>query len=350
LPDRILIVRLSHLGDVVHALGVFHALHEAYPAAEIGWVTQSEFADLLDGLPSLSRIFRFGRRDGWRAWPRIRRELRAWRPDLAVDAQGNLKSAGMTLCSGAARRAGLARVDWRERLGSLALNDPAPPLPAETIHAMDRMLALARHVAPDAVAPLRLDAGLSEAERAEGEGRLAELLPEPTERAVLLHLSSPGDIRSWPLEHWRALAERLANGGRPLLVLSGPSEEAAGRELERDLPARAGLAHWVGQRGLRSLAAVLEAAGRRGMRLVCCDSGPMHLAVASGLPVLALGGPQDSRRTGPWNEASGGEHVSLRASVEPPCAPCLARRCDHPEGAVCMREIRPEQVANLLGE
>jgi len=63
-PDRILIVRLSHLGDVVHALGVFHALHAAFPSAEIGWAVQPEFAGLLDGLPGLARVFHFERRGG----------------------------------------------------------------------------------------------------------------------------------------------------------------------------------------------------------------------------------------------------------------------------------------------
>ena len=347
MPDRILIIRLSHLGDVVHALGVFHALHAAYPRAEIGWVTQPEFADLLRGIPGLSRVFLFGRRDGWRAWPRIRRELREFGADLAVDAQGNWKSAGVLWCSRAPRRVGLARADWREPLGSWVVNNAAPPLAPEAVHAMDRMLALARHVSPSAVSPLRLDAALTGSERAAGERRLAERFPGAGEGAVLLHLSSPGDIRSWPLDRWRELVRHLGERNRPTLLLSGPAEEGAGRRLAEEFADDTRLHHWVGQRGLRELAAILEAAGARGMRMVGSDSGPMHLGVAAGLSVVALAGPQDAARTGPWGGAPARHHV-VRAASPPECAPCLARQCDHPDGPVCMAHITAEDVLRVL--
>ena len=129
-----MLVRLSHLGDVVHALPVFHALREAYPAAEVGWICQPEFAGLLEGLPGLSRVFRFQRRDGVGAWRRLYRELRGFRPELAVDAQGNFKSAFATWCTRAPRRVGLARADWRERAASLLVNETAPP--AQGLHAI----------------------------------------------------------------------------------------------------------------------------------------------------------------------------------------------------------------------
>ncbi|MEW6071816.1 MAG: glycosyltransferase family 9 protein [Planctomycetota bacterium] len=348
MPAKILIVRLSHLGDVVHALGVFHALHEAYPAAEIGWVTQPEFAGLLVGLPGLSRVFRFDRRSGWRAWPRIRAELASFGADLAVDAQGNLKSAAVTWCSGAARRLGLAPADWRERLGAVVVNDPAPPLPPGAVHAMDKMLALARHAAPAASSPLRLDPGLATSERIRGEKELRRLLPAAGPGAVIAHLSSPGDIRAWPGERWAELAHLLAARGRPLLLVSGPAEAAVGERLAAELGNGPRLGHWVGQRGLRELAAVFAAAGRQGMRLVAGDSGPAHLAAAGGLPVLALAGPQDASRTGPWPRAGRGGHLVLRAESGPSCAPCRARRCDHAEGPVCMAGIPAAAVLAVL--
>ena len=107
--ERILLVRLSHLGDVVHALPVFHALRAARPRARIAWVVQREFAGLLDGLPGLERAIHFARRGGARAWLDLRAELCAFAPTLAVDAQGNLKSAMTLLTCGAPRRVGLAR-------------------------------------------------------------------------------------------------------------------------------------------------------------------------------------------------------------------------------------------------
>ena len=111
--------------------------------------------------------------------------------------------------------------------------------------------------------------------------------------------------------------------------------------------------HWIGQRGLRELAAVFRAAAERGATGVTCDSGPMHLAAASGLPVLLLAGPQDPQRTGPWPVAApGGEadlHATLSAEPAPPCAPCLRRKCGHPSGAVCLTELSAETVVAALG-
>ncbi|MBM3978502.1 MAG: glycosyltransferase family 9 protein, partial [Planctomycetes bacterium] len=144
-PRAVLLVRLSHLGDVVHALPVFHALRARYPEARLGWAIQPEFADLLRGLPGLDQILRFDRRGGPRAWLALARELRAFGAELCVDAQGNLKSAAVTRLSRAARRVGLARQDWREPLGHRVLHASAPPSGAA--HALDRMLGLAQWLA-----------------------------------------------------------------------------------------------------------------------------------------------------------------------------------------------------------
>ncbi len=347
-PERILIVRMSHLGDVVCSLPVFHALREAFPSAEIAWVVQPEFAGLLEGLPGLQRVFRFGRRDGWRAWPRLRRELAGFRADLVVDAQANLKSAAAVWCAGPAnrvRRAGPHRDDWRERFGARILSDPAPRLPPTRAHAVDRMVALASHVAPG-VAP-RFDAALTQAELAGGESLLDELLPGAARGDRLLHVAAPGDVRSWPPERFGELAERLAASGRRVLLLSGPREADAGRALEARLSGRDRIRHCVGQRDLRALASLFAAAGRRGMRLVGCDSGPLHLACASGLAAYALAGPQDAARTGPWSPRGPELARAIHAAEPPACAPCLARRCTHADGPVCMTGIGVEAVLEV---
>ena len=359
-PQRILLVRLSHLGDVVHALPLFHALRARFPAARIAWVTQPEYAELVAPLPGLERVLVFGRREGARAWLRLRDDVQAFAPDLAVDAQGNFKSALAVLSAGSARRVGLHRCDWREPMGSLALSETAPPAPGKAPHAVDRMLALARHLTGDDGGP-RCDPALSEGERAQGREVLERLLPPRADaaRAVLVQLAAAGDVRSWPAEHFAGLLRALDAAGRSALAISGPAEEALGRELEASLGAgRGGIAHWVGQRGLRELAGLFQAAAERGSLLVACDSGPMHLAAACGLRVLALSGPQDHRFTGPWPPAApmgdhgvnGRLHHVLRAEPEPACAPCFARRCSHERGPVCMSDIAVARAAGAALE
>jgi heptosyltransferase-2 len=206
---------------------------------------------------------------------------------------------------------------------------------------MQRMAALVALLVPGPPAPLRTDVGLSPAEEAHGERELERRLPRPHARSVLLHLSSPEDVRGWPARHWSRLARELAAAGRGVLIVSGPAEEGLGRELARELAGIAGIAHWCGQRGLRELAAVLAAAARRRLVLVACDSGPMHLAAAHGLAVLALEGPEDAARTGPWPPQ---RHRVVRNPSPLLCAPCTSRRCSHPSGPVCMSGLAVEAV------
>ncbi len=351
-PRRILVVRPSHLGDVVSALPVFHALRAAAPEAEIGWVVQPEFGSLLAGLPGLDRVFPFGRRRGIGAWVRLRRELREFSADLAVDAQGNLKSAGAMLASGAPRRIGLARVDWRERMGALVVNDAAPPARPGS-HAVERMFSLARHAAGalgDDDSELRTDPGLTQAELARGEALARRHLPGNGRPAVIVHLAAPNDVRSWPVSHYRGLAELLLSRGRGVLLLSGPGERPIGVHLREAMGTRPGLRHWVGQHHLRETSAFFAASARRDARLVSCDSGPMHLAAACGMAVVALAGPQDPARTGPWppTDRDGSPHTVVTSADPPECSPCLSRSCRHREGPVCMSELLPERVGELF--
>lgn len=345
-PERILIVRLSHLGDVVHALGVFHALHAAYPTAEIGWAVQTEFAELLASLPGLAHVFRFERRGGLGAWLRLRVELARFHPDWTIDAQGNAKSAAAAWLSRADRRVAPDRADWQEPWAAWTANEHAPPLVAPARHALQRMEILVGQLVPGFASPLRTDVGLSAREEELGARALAERLPRDEGDGVLIHLSSPEDVRGWPAARWLELVRALREQKRDVLVLSGAREARLGQILADELGRDAGVAHWIGQRGLRELAALFTAAGRRRFALVSCDSGPMHLAAAQGLRVVALEGPQDGARTGPWPPARG--HRVVRSTRSPRCAPCLKRRCHHPEGPVCMQTIQAEDVLAAL--
>ena len=337
---------------MLHALVVFHALRSAHPHARVGWVVEPAFAGVLEGLPGLDTIVPFARREGAGAWPRMAAAMAVFAPTWVVDAQGNMKSAAVSLCAASARRSGLHKHDWREAAGARALHDWAPATSVEPAHAIDRMLQLARYVGGTEFFP-RFDPGLSQAELEGGTRALGLLFSgSPGAHDVILGVSSPGDVRSWPLAHWAELARGLARAGRRVLLISGPDEAPAGRQLEIELAGVPGLHSWIGQRGLRELAAAFGAAGKLGMRFVGVDSGPMHLAVACGLKVVALEGPQSHLRTGPWpppeRDGTPPRHRVLRSDEDLACAPCFARTCRHPEGPVCMGRLAPERVLRAL--
>lgn len=310
-PARVLIVRMSHLGDVMQAMPLVHAVRAAWPKAELGWAIQPEFAPLVE---PFARVFPFDRRGGFLAWPRIRSALRAWRPDLVIDAQGNWKSAMCARLSGARRRYGFDQRAWQEpgaaRLAGLAFA-PADLIPGsvapENSHLVARCQSIAAFIAPLGSAGTGLDSIpidplLSATEIEHGRNLLHGTLGEPSKSPLtILQPGVPGDPRSWPAERFRELGERLLQAGECVLFLTGPGEAETGADLARTVPKAH---HIVGQRNLRDLCALLRAAADARGQIFVGDSGPAHVAASVGLPVRLFAGPEDPNRTGPWPLAS----------------------------------------------
>jgi heptosyltransferase-1 len=303
-PARILLVRLSHLGDALHALPVYHALRERFPGAEISWIIQPEFAGFLENLPGLHGVIPYNRHGGIKGWAELGSTLRRHHFDCTVNAQGNWKSAAVARLSGAPIRLASARQDWRESSAAWLSNRFAKAAQGE--HAMHRMLALCEAIGSQTA--LRWDLPLTREETLRGQNQLGDLLPHAGP-ARILHLSAPGDPRSWPAESYAILAASLTEAGEQVLCLSGPSEQQAGEMVAALLTSNKGVSHLVGQRGLRQLAALLKAAAQREMRMLATDSGPSHLACAVGLPVDLLAGPTNPNRTGPWPTSLPNRHL-----------------------------------------
>ncbi len=347
-PQPTLIVRLSHLGDVACTLPVFHALRELYPRAEIAWACQPECAGLLEGLAGLQQVLPFDRRGGARAWIRLRSALRAFAPELCVDAQGNWKSAVVARLSGAARRVAWDPRDWREPLAARLATEHAPPTARAIPHLVDRVDTLVRHLGWEG-APRR-DPDTRPEERARARAALDSLFPAAVRAPVLIQLSPPADPRSWPAEHVASLATALEAHGLPCLLLSGPGEEDLGRRLFERLGDSDLRHHRIGQASVRELAALCSVVAERGGCFVGADSGPLHVAWTSGLRVVCLAGPQSYLRTGPWPPPGRADsrHRVVLAADPPACAPCRRRSCDHPRGPVCMADIGPERVLDAV--
>ncbi|HET8577315.1 MAG TPA: lipopolysaccharide heptosyltransferase I [Methylomirabilota bacterium] len=302
---KIAIVKLSSLGDVVHALPVARALRQGLPQAQLTWIVEArEYAILRDHpdldavVPVDTRLWRrliwrpAGARQVWEKLGRLQTRIRATRFDVALDLQGLIKSGVLTAYTGAPLRIGFGPGRARERLSALFTNRHVTP-PATAVHVVEQYLSL--------LAPLGVAAGAPEFHvpvRPETERRMEEFLGERgVKRQDLLVAINPGagrESKRWPVSHFRTLAARLASEpGVQLLLLWGPDEVHMARQIGEGLPVKAILAPPT---DLDELASLL----RRCALMIANDTGPLHLAAALGTPALGLFGPTRAERNGPY--------------------------------------------------
>jgi len=280
---RVLAVRLSALGDVIHTLPAVVALRAA--GLEIDWVVEAPYRELVELVGGVTAIPVSLKR--WSRTPRADAAAisAAWRAlrghEAAIDFQGLIKSALLARLSGASRRYGFERTAIREAPARLFLNRSIAIDQSRHVVDWNRQLAAgaARELAGTATLPdVEPDLALF---AADPEGKLAALRG----RIVLLPGAGKRE-KLWPVERFAALAHQL--GDRALAVW-GPGEEA--------------LAHAIGAElapptNLRQLACLL----RHAALVIGADTGPLHLAAALGTPVLGLYGPTDPRRNGPYGQ------------------------------------------------
>ena len=305
-PRAVAIVKLSALGDVIHALPVAEALAAAFPRARLAWLVERREAALLRDHPTLDEVIDVDTR-AWRSarTPRqlrealrelggLRRRLRAGQFDVAIDLQGLVKSGVVTRLPGAPRRIGFAAGRSRERFNALFTTHGVTP-PPEARHVVDQYLALLQPLGMT-VAPGRARFRLPT--RAAAESRIDDFFVgvglKPRHRLVVLNPGAGRGNKRWPVARFRALAERLCHeGGAQVLVLWGPREHEAARAIAEIAPPRPALAPPT---DLDELAAV----ARRASVMVAGDTGPLHLAAAVGTPCVGLYGPTRAERNGPY--------------------------------------------------
>ncbi len=296
---RILIVRLSAIGDVLHGLPVLCALRDALPGAFIAWVVEGRTGDLLRGHKSLDRLISVPRK--WLKSPRavlaLRRQLRACAFDVAIDLQGLTKSAVAARLSGAPRRIGFDGRDGREL--SRWLNNELV-LPAGT-HVIDRNLELLRPLGIDRPA-VRFDLNVP-AESVAGANEVLDVLGFGDERFAVINPGAGWPSKLWPPARFAAVARHLgrSRGIRSLVVWAGDQERGMAERIVAEAEGSAVLAPST---SLQELAAIAN----RASLFVGSDTGPLHLAAAVDTPCVGLFGPMPAERNGPY----GPQHIALQ--------------------------------------
>lgn len=337
--SRVLAVRLSALGDIIHTLPAAAALAAA--GARLVWAVQPAARELLAGNPAVVAVVEIPRRRGWRAFfgePRsgllaARRALREQRCSIALDFQGLWKAALCAWASGASRRIGFRGRFRREPLSALLLNE-LRDLPVAARHVIDKNLALLGALGLDAVGRRDFPLPPFARETAAVERELAAM---QLGRPVLLHPGGGWPSKLWPAQCYAELAARLGRRGIPTLVTWGPGEEELA---DRVVAGASGGATKCFPATLLELTALARAA----RAVVAADTGPLHLACAVGTPVVALFGPTDPERNGPW---SASDRVLSR---RPDCFPCHRRDCSRHAGilaAIPVEEVEQALLARL---
>jgi lipopolysaccharide heptosyltransferase I len=346
-PRRLLIVRLSALGDVIHVLPALDALRRALPEAHIAWLVEDRAATLLAGHPQLDRVHVLPRARLAATLFRERRPLaaaeglaaffgalRRERFDTAIDFQGNLRSGLATLLSGARRRVGFGRGFAKE--GSHLLTNVHVAGFSRRSHKVERNLALVAALGID-TAGARARIAVPPDARARAAAFLAPLGPGPF---VAIHpgVSKFGAFKQWAPERYAEVARALAARRAARAVVTwGPGE----RELALRVVSLSEGAAALGPEtaSLLDLAALFE----RCAAVAGCDTGPVHLAAALGVEVIGLYGPKDPRIYGPWVASRGGPAEVIWKHVH--CSPCTLRWCGN---VICMDAIGPGEVAAAL--
>src|SRR5215216_3228521 len=340
---RILFVKLGSIGDVVHTLPALAAVRRAVPGAKISWVVERRAAEILRDNPLLETLIEVDTK-GLRRWPlsgetlpATRRQLRRLRAspfDLSIDFQGLLKSALVSRLSGARRRAGFSREHLREPAARFLLTETVR-VPAR-LNVIRKNLALASGALgvelPSAADTLEFPVHVSPLHAREAD----EVVQAAGERFTILNPGGGWPTKLWDASRFGELADALlVNHGLRSVVTYGPGE----RELaERVVAAsRVGAAHAASP----SLKGFYELA-RRAAVYVGGDTGPTHLAVAAGAPVVGLFGPTEWWRNGsPRPEDICVERDDTNCRTD-----CHRRACSN---WICM-EVGVERVAAAVGE
>lgn len=339
---RILIIKPSSFGDVIHAMPVLHGLRTRFPHARISWLVANNCAGLLEEHPDLDEVIRFDRKRYGRIgrglaptieFIRFLGELRRRSFDLVLDLQGLFRSAFLTIATGAQVTLGFANArEFAPLFYSRRIAVPDPEA-----HAVDKNCLFAQTLG---FGDLPVLFNLPVRPKA-AESMAAVLDAHGIARGRPYALMGPGtrwETKRWPAAGFAEVARRIRSElGLPVVLIGMEDEAQVAEEVQQ--AAGDGVVNLAGRTKLPELIALVSGAALCLMH----DSGPMHLATALGRPMVAIYGPTSPRRTGPYHRPEAIARLDL------PCSPCYIKRvADCPYDHRCMRDLSPDTLMDRL--
>ena len=345
---KILLVRLRLIGDVVFTTPAVRAIRRQYPDAHVAYVVEEDAAPVIRGNPHVDEVIVI---PGPRTRGRLRgdlalaRRLRRARYDLAIDFHGGPRSSLLTWLSGASTRIGY-EVKGRSWMYTIRVPRPRTLRPRHSVVSQwDVLTPLGiepPHEETDATQMLE-----DPAARAAVDRRLAAAGVGENDPIIVMHVSAGNPFRRWPAESFVDLVCRLvsADPRRHVVLTSGPSDAGAEASIAAAARARLPAEHQraIVRCGDFDLAELRSLVGRAAL-YIGGDSGPLHVAGTTGVPIVGLYGPTLPVRSQPYRSAS---LVSSAAEVQGlACRPCDQRHCV-PGDFRCLSGISAEHVASL---
>ncbi|HYA87251.1 MAG TPA: lipopolysaccharide heptosyltransferase II [Nitrospirota bacterium] len=339
---KILIIKLSAIGDVVQTLPALEAIKKKFPDSEITWVVEESAAGILEGHPLINRLLVSQRRTWLRllknpftAWQGVRsiirfvRLLRSTSYDIAIDFQGLFKSGVIIGVARADRKIGFDRT---REFSYLFLNERLPAYDIEK-HALERYLYIATYLgAKDASQTCTLTI---EQEQEKVKQRI-HAVKLPGRRLVIMNPGARWTTKLWPERNFAELADRLIQEKNAMIIFTGGPDDRGMIERIVTLMRHGDVENWAGETTLKELAALASVSDL----FITTDTGSMHLAAAVGAKVLALFGPTAPWRTGPY----GPSNTVVRSEID--CSPCFRRTCK--KNVQCMTGITVADVMKKL--
>lgn len=342
---KILIVKLSAIGDVLHTLPAANALREAFPNAHITWLVEEAASDLVIGHPALDRVIisrrkRWlrdligpGRADALREIRDFVGRLRDTRYDIVLDFQALLKSSVLIALVRGKRKIGFGPGMEHMEYSWWFLNEKVPAVDME-IHALTRNLMM---LAPLGIhkTNVRYRLPISSRQRADAVRLIPELREGGSRPLICINPVAKWDTKLWNNDRFAELADILSETRNAVIVFTGAAEDDS---VIRDIQSRmrTGSHNLAGKTSLKTLAALYA----RAHLLITTDTGPMHLCAAVETPVVGLFGPTAPWRTGPFGE----RHRIVRIGAS--CSPCFQRSCPTRH---CMETIGVDRVLEAVG-
>lgn len=329
MPDyrHILLVKPSSLGDIVHAMPTCAALRRAYPKARLTWLVKRQWAGLVERIEGVDKVWPV--EPTFTGWLSQVAPLRAEHFDLVVDLQGLFRSAAIGWLSGSPVHAGFAN----GREGSPWFYSIRVPIPQLEMHAVDRYLFVAKAVGAVAFGTPKFSFRIPQADHEAVDRLLSRSGVAAGASWVAMNVSARWPTKRWPIASFAEVADRLQQEGFGRVVLIGGPDERAEVAAVRGLMKTPAI-DLAGATTVGLLPALLSKASM----LITNDSGPMHVAAATGTPVVALFSPTSALLTGPY----GAGHSVLTSNV--PCRPCFSRTCRNALRLECLQAVSPEQV------